>query len=127
MRSSSFSYRRLVFVFVWLSIFSVAALAQTSGTGALTGTITDSSGAVVADVKVTVTNEATGETRTVVSQSSGNYLVPLLLPGSYGVEFYKNGFKSAVKSGLQINVTETARLDVALEAGGVGIPPCSVE
>src|SRR5262249_13066919 len=51
--------------------------------------------------------------------SSGNYVIPLLPPGSYSVEFSKAGFKGAVKSGLRVNVTETARLDVELEAGGV--------
>src|SRR5262249_7744301 len=114
------SHSRLAFLLVWLSAaVSGIAVAQTSGTGALTGTVTDSSGAVVSDVNIKITNEATGETRTVVSQSSGSYVIPLLPPGSYSVEFSKAGFKGAVKSGLRVNVTETARLDVELEAGGV--------
>jgi len=114
------SHSKLAFVLVWLvAVASGIALAQTSATGALTGTVTDSSGAVVAGVSIKITNEATGETRTVVSQSSGNYVIPLLLPGSYTVEFSRSGFKAAVKGALQINVTETARLDVELEAGGV--------
>jgi len=99
--------------------FPALALAQTASTGALTGTIMDNSGAVVPEAKVTVTNEATGEARTVVSQPNGSYTIPLLLPGSYRVEFSKTGFKQAVKPGLEINVTETARLDVQLELGAV--------
>jgi hypothetical protein len=94
-------------------------MAQTASTGALTGAITDNSGAFIPDVKITVTNEATGEVRTVVTQPNGNYLVPLLLPGSYRVELSKAGFKQAVKAGLQVNVTETSRLDVPLEVGAV--------
>ena len=66
-------------------LLSFPALAQTAGTGALTGAVTDNNGAVVPEAKVTVTNEATGETRTVMSQSNGTYVVPLLLPGSYRV------------------------------------------
>jgi Carboxypeptidase regulatory-like domain len=98
---------------------SFSALAQTAGTGALTGAVTDNNGAVIPEAKVTVTNQSTGEARTVMSQSNGSYVVPLLLPGSYRVEFSKTGFKQAVKAGLVINVTETSRLDVQLEAGGV--------
>lgn len=100
-------------------ILGGAALAQTASTGALTGTVTDNTGAVVPSAKVTVTNETTGETRTVTTQTNGSYTVPLLLPGSYRVEFSTSGFKQAIKSGLGINVTETSRFDVQLEVGGV--------
>jgi hypothetical protein len=111
-------YRWLAAVCVcWLLNFS--ALAQTASTGALTGTVTDNTGSVILEVKVTVTNTATGETRTVASQANGTYLVPLLLPGTYRVEFSKTGFKAAVKPDLQINVTETARLDIQLEVGAI--------
>ena len=73
-------------------ILPATATAQTANTGALTGAVTDNSGAVVPDVKITVTNEATGEARTVASQQNGNFVVPLLLPGSYRVELSKAGF-----------------------------------
>jgi hypothetical protein len=93
--------------------------AQTAGTGALTGTITDPNKALVADVQVTATNEVTGEARSVQSQQNGTYVVPLLPPGSYQLEFVKAGFKKSVKAGLRINVTETTRLDFELELGTV--------
>jgi len=107
-----------------LVVFLLAAcvaetLAQTASTGALTGTVTDPNGAVVAAVQITATNEVTGETHTALSQQNGNYLVPLLPPGSYRLEFLKSGFKKAVKGGLRVNVTETARLDIQLELGTV--------
>ncbi|HET9531070.1 MAG TPA: TonB-dependent receptor, partial [Blastocatellia bacterium] len=100
-------------------ILPIRALAQTASTGALTGTVTDSNRAVVHEAQVKVSNEATGEVRTVATNESGIYLIPLLLPGSYRIEISKEGFKSAAKSGLRINVTETARLDVQLEVGEV--------
>jgi hypothetical protein len=106
-------------LFGLLVIFPAPVLAQTASTGALTGTITDPAGAVVPATQIKVTNQATGETRTVVSQANGSYTVPLLLPGAYRVEFSKTGFKAAVKVGLEINVTETARFDLQLEPGGV--------
>ncbi len=110
--------RALRLVFLLLS-FPALTAAQTASTGALTGVITDAAGAVVVDAQVKVTNEATKETRAVSSQSNGSYSVALLLPGAYRIEYSKTGFKSAVKTGLQINVTETARFDVQLEPGGV--------
>src|SRR5262249_45881254 len=95
------------------------ARGQTASTGALTGTVIDQNKAAVADVQITLVNEVTGETRTVVSQQSGNYVIPLLQPGSYQIEMIKTGFKKAVKSGLRINVTETTKFDVELEVGAV--------
>ncbi len=100
-------------------LLSLPVLAQTASTGALTGTVSDPNGAVVAGAQVKVTNEATGESRTVVAQENGNYTVPLLLPGSYRVEFSATGFKQSFKPALQVNVTETARLDIQLEVGNV--------
>lgn len=100
-------------------LFSLPAIAQTGSTGALTGTVTDQQGAIVSGVEITVTSETTGEKRSVVSQPSGDYSVPQLLPGPYRVEFTHAGFKTAVKSGLRVNVTETTRLDVQLEVGQV--------
>ena len=103
-----------------LSLFlAVPALAQTASTGALTGEITDPNRAVVAGVQVSAINEATGEKREVVSQENGVYVVALILPGSYRLEFSRNGFKKAVKVGLRVDVTETTRLDVQLELGQV--------
>lgn len=100
-------------------VFSLSALAQTASTGALTGEITDPNGAVIAGVRVVAINDATGERREVSSLDNGIYVVALLLPGSYRFEFSKSGFKAAVKSGLQINVTETKRLDIQLEVGSM--------
>src|SRR5215211_7879202 len=107
-----------VLVALWLS-FSAPVWAQTASTGALTGTIIDNAGAVVPGVRVMMTNEATGEARSVISQSNGSYVVPLLPPGTYRVEFSKTGFKASVKPGLEINVTETLRFDVSVELGAV--------
>src|SRR5262249_26259328 len=112
----------LVFFVILLQVLLLVApstLAQNASTGALAGEITDPTRAVVPDVKVTVINEATGEKRAVMSQRDGSYSVPLLPPGSYRVEFSRAGFKASVKSGLQINVTETARLNVQLAVGAV--------
>ncbi len=94
--------------------------AQTAATGALAGTVTDPSGAVVPRVKIQVTSHATGEMRTAQSDSSGAYLVPLLPPGDYTVTISKSGFTTPTYPSIRINVTETAVLNVRLRVGAVG-------
>lgn len=91
--------------------------AQTAGTGALTGRVTDSANDTVQRVRVTTTNNASGEVRTVVTNDDGNYSFPLLSPGSYDLRFEATGFKVHVKHGVVINVTETARFDTQLQTG----------
>ncbi len=103
---------------VVLAIFGAGlCVAQTASTGALSGTITDPSGAVVAGVQIKLTNETTGETRNVTSRSDGSFLIPLLAPGSYRLETIMTGFKPTVRSGIRVNVTETATLNIQLEVG----------
>src|ERR1039458_4203223 len=96
-----------------------AAVAQSAGTGAIAGTITDPSDKAVLDAQITATNQATGAKVTVKSQSGGTYTVPLLLPGLYTVEVSKDGFKGLVAKDVRVNVTETAGLNIKLELGSV--------
>jgi hypothetical protein len=92
--------------------------AQTSSTGALTGTVTDPSGGVVVGATVTAANTATGQPRTVTTDSSGTYTIGLLSPGNYKVTFSAAGFKSAEVPSVTVNVTETPVLNEKLEVGG---------
>src|SRR5581483_1492795 len=110
-------YRLICSLIGMLLGFSALVSAQTASTGALSGTVTDTGGAVVTDAQVVVTNEVTGEARTVTTQQNGAFLVPLLQPGSYRIEVVKSGFKKAMKSELKVSVTETTRFDVKLEVG----------
>ncbi len=115
-----FNFRAAAFVSLWAGVLILSAIpgsAQTSGTGALSGTILDPSGALVAGAQVKVVNQATGEIRTTVSQGSGNYIVPLLPPGSYRIETTKSGFKVSIQEGVQIAVTETDAVVTHLEIG----------
>jgi len=106
-------------LFVTLAAMSNLCPAQTASTGALSGTVTDQNGAVVAGAKVTATNEATAEARSAVSDADGSYRIPLLNPGRYRVEFSNSGFKTATVSGISVVVTEIARLNVQLEVGAM--------
>ena len=91
--------------------------AQTASTGALTGTVTDASGGVVPGATVHVISVATGDSLSFTSQANGNYLAPLLLPGTYRLEVSKGGFKTAVLTGVIVSVTETHTASIKLEVG----------
>jgi hypothetical protein len=93
------------------------AFAQNASTGALAGLVTDPSGAVITGATISVTNSATGESRTVKSGSAGNYSAALLQPGTYVVSVSKEGFRDAKYSHVVVNVTETEALNVALSMG----------
>ena len=81
----------LLAVLAGLSMGAPASLlAQSAGTAALTGTITDSSGGRVANVTVTLTSAETNQSRTTVTGSDGTYRFSLLPPGTYSVKFAAN-------------------------------------
>src|SRR5437016_4708062 len=92
-------------------------MAQTASTGALTGTVMDSSGAVLPGVMVTTTSVDTGQTRSVITGEDGTYRVTLLPPGNYSVKFELTGFNTAEVPSVKVNVTETAVLDRTLQVG----------
>ena len=92
-------------------------MAQTNATGALTGTVTDPSGAVIAGATVTLTRLSTGQARTTTTESNGSYTFGLLPPGNYKVAFSASGFKTVEVPSITINVTETPVLNRSLEVG----------
>jgi hypothetical protein len=94
-----------------------ALWAQSGGTGALTGIVTDPTGAVVPNVVVTLTNNDTGLTRTAQTGADGAYRFSLIPPGVYKVRFAATGFKTSEVPSVTVNVTETPVLDRALEVG----------
>jgi hypothetical protein len=93
--------------------------AQTAGTGALSGTVTDQSGSSVGGAQVKVTSDASGEVRTVTTTPTGYFVVPLLLPGTYHVEVSQTGFRSVSVAHIKITVTETNALTLRLEVGQI--------
>lgn len=97
--------------------FSQELFTQTAATGALRGTVTDPSGGVLPGVTIKVTNAATGQTQTAVTQANGAYLVPFLPVAVYRVEASSKGFKTAVFEKVEVNVTETKVVDIRLQVG----------
>jgi len=120
---SNFSVRpqyllsRVVVCLAVLFACTVPVWAQTSTTGALTGTITDPSGGVISGATVTLTSKATGQERTTTTGASGLYGFSLLSPGDYSVKFSASGFKTEEIAPITINITETHVLNQKLEVG----------
>jgi len=83
----------------------------------LTGTIKDSSGAVVPQAAVTVKNVSTGVASTTTSDASGNYIFPSLAPATYTLSAEKSGFSTTVISGITLAVYEKSAVDVVLRVG----------
>jgi hypothetical protein len=104
-----------VLVLFLFALIGVSAFAQE--TASITGTVTDQSGAVVPNAKLTLTNVATGISRVLVSNGSGRYDAPDLNIGSYTLKADAPGFKSYSQTGITVNVNATLRVDVALEIG----------
>lgn len=87
--------------------------------GKITGTVNDSTGGVVAGAVITATNTATSEQRSVNTDSSGTYTLDLLPPGFYKITAAKEGFKRTQIPDFELQVSQTARIDVRLEVGSV--------
>ena len=112
-----FNKRLLYMIAAMLLLWVPALLAQSAGTGALTGTVKDPTGAVVPNATVTLTSSDTNQVRTATTGADGSYRFNLLPPGTYRVRFAASGFKGSEVSGITIAVTETPVLDRALEVG----------
>ena len=107
-----------VIAFAIASVISVNpddAFAQASAS--ITGTVTDPSGAVVPNAKITITNDATSIRSATVSSSAGTYSIKGLLPGKYTATVEAAGFKKEVKSGVTIEVSTPATVDFNLATG----------
>jgi outer membrane receptor protein involved in Fe transport len=112
------SFRRIVKVaFVVLLAFAMPqsrlAEAQTS-TGTISGVVTDASGGVVANAEAKATNEATGQTWTAASGTSGEFQLQNLPPGSYAVEVSAAGFQVFRANKIGVSVGSAYNLPVRL-------------
>src|SRR5437660_12579442 len=98
-----------------LGVASGIASAQTFGE--ITGVVQDPSGGVIPDASVTVTNTATNLARSTQANTSGLYSFPDLTPGTYDVKVVAAGCSVTVKTGILLQVQQTARVDFALAVG----------
>src|SRR5581483_10327743 len=88
-------------------------------TASLGGTVVDQSGGAVPNAKVHIVNTNTNVETVVLSGGLGEFLAPSLQPGPYSVRVEAAGFKAAQRTGLVLDVAQTARIDMRLEVGAV--------
>src|ERR1700676_4837442 len=103
---------------VFVIVTSVRVYAQVSG-ATLTGTVSDSSGAVIPNAQISIKNEGTGEVRSVTADSAGFYSAPNLLPGKYDITVTAPGFSTQVRNGITLTVGGQQLLNIAMQVGQV--------
>ena len=100
-----------------LAIFAqVSAFAQ-AVTGTVLGTVTDASGAVVANAPITLTEVNTGVSRTTATNTSGNYTFPDVPEGNYSVTVAAPGFRREIRQNISVAVNTSTRVDAQLQPG----------
>ncbi len=107
--------RASLFAILYFSL-SLVAFGQTSR-GAVNGTVTDPTGAVISGVNVTLTNTATNVSRTTVTNSEGIYHFEAVDLGDYTIKFTATGFGETVKSNVVVSANQTASVDAQLQVG----------
>jgi hypothetical protein len=100
------------------SFMTIASYAQI-GTSTLTGRVSDSTGAVVPGVNVTVVQPSTNFTFNATTNSDGLYRVQSLQPGAYRITFEAAGFKKSVREDVELRTGDTLAVDMALQVGNV--------
>src|SRR5208283_804963 len=110
--------KRLQFCLVVFAVLALAfsAFAQVEN-GQFSGTITDQTGAAIANAKVVITNPATNSTVTVTTNSSGNYIARELPPGTYKVTVEASGFKTTSDNNVVLGAGSIAHVDFKLQIG----------
>jgi hypothetical protein len=112
---SSLTHRALAFLLA-LGFLTLPAFSQ-STSGRIVGRVADPTGAVLANVKITLINEATGASRDTQTNASGDFNFVEVVPGSYRVEFELTGFKKNVQTSVLVNVNQVVTLNSVLQIG----------
>lgn len=127
-------YQKQTQTFVFVLVMALVALAPCAfgqaTYGNIIGTVTDSTGAAAPGVQISIKNVATGVVVTAETNDSGNYTAPNLLPGTYTLNFSKQGFQSFSQQNVTVAVGTSSRVDAKLQVGSMsqtvtvtGAPP----
>ena len=108
----------LLLLLVSVGAFPLTVFAQQE-TATMNGTVSDTSGALVARATVTVTNIRTNISVKAETDDAGFYVIPSLRPGEYSVTAESAGFSKIVRTGVTLQVAQVARIDVTLQPGAV--------
>ncbi len=114
------NFRNLASVLALIGLLAILPsflYAQSSTTGAVAGTVTDATGAVVKGATLTLTHAATGSVQTATSDSGGRFVFPVVNPGDYSLKAEAKGFRTSVTNGLTVDVNKSVSAEVKLEVG----------
>jgi Carboxypeptidase regulatory-like domain len=107
---------RIIALFTLLIASAISSFAQ-AGRGAISGIVTDSAGAAVPDVMVTIEEPATGLHEVTRTSATGSFSEPSLPVGRYTINVSKPKFETEKRTGIAVNVATTTRVDVQLQLG----------
>jgi len=113
MRWFSLQLKRLVPIFLYVC----SLLLGQSDRGSITGTVADSSGAVIAGARVAARSTENGAAYDAATTSTGNYTLAQIPAGTYEISVSLQGFKTFVRQGVNVQVAQTVRIDIAMEVG----------
>jgi Carboxypeptidase regulatory-like domain/TonB dependent receptor-like, beta-barrel len=113
-----FVFKEVLVLLIFVFAFSLPSSAQET-LGAITGTVTDPSGAAVPDATVKALNTATNLEVVAHTKSNGSYLVPELPAGTYKLTITKEGFKTETHTEVLVNGNRTTTVDATLAVGAV--------
>jgi hypothetical protein len=111
------AFRVLAMIGLLAGLASTAANAQ-DARGTVSGTVRDPSRSIIPGATVTVTNVAMGTSVTAVTNESGLFEAPYLIPGEYTVSVELAGFKKYLRQGLELRIADRLQLEIELEIGG---------
>src|SRR5260370_2836967 len=112
--------RKLAILLVLITSLTVTStILWAQATAQITGTVRDSSGAVLPGVEVKVTQTETGITRTTISNETGAYVLPNLPTGPYRLEAALAGFRTFVQTNIVLQVNSNPAVNITLEVGQV--------
>ena len=109
--------RRNILLAVLFCLLTAAAGWSQDARGTILGKVSDPSGALIPGAQVVVTNVAMGTKSVVTTNAEGYYLAPLLMPGTYQVEASAAGFKKAMRSDIEVRISDRLDISFALEIG----------
>src|SRR5262245_58216132 len=110
--------RSLLLIVIAFVAFPAHAVRQGSTNAALSGTVTDTTSAVIPGVDVTVENTRTGVVSKTISNEAGIYSFPSLQPGLYRIITELPGFKKLIRNNVNLEVGARANINLQLEVGG---------
>ena len=111
--------RKLTTLFPGVLLLSALAANGQEVSASLTGVVTDPSGATIANASVTVTNLDRGGVWPAATNEAGIYFYPRIPAGRYELKIEAQGFKTATRSGILLEVNQRARLNISMEVGQV--------